>query len=49
MAKTDYEKYFVKQPVYEVIPYEEVKGRLPSMTVMGNNLVAGCNNYIEIG
>ena len=49
MEDSNYEKYFVKQPVYEVVPVEEVEGRLPSMTVMSNNLVSGCNNYVEIG
>jgi len=49
MADSNYEKYFVKKPVYEVVPVEEVEGRLPSMTVMSNNLVPGCNTYIEIG
>jgi hypothetical protein len=49
MAQTNYEKYFVKKPVYEVIPTEEVKGRLPSMTVMSNDLVPESNTYIEIG
>ena len=49
MAKEDSSKYFVKKPVYEVVPSQEVKGRLPSMTVMNNNLVPGSNTYVEIG
>ena len=49
MSEINYEKYFVKEPVYEVIPVEEVTGRHPSMTVMSSNLVPECNNYVEIG
>ena len=49
MLKINAEKYFVEKPVYEVIPVEKVTGRLPSMTVMGSNLVPECNNYVEIG
>lgn len=49
MPKINAKEYFVEKPVYEVIPVEEVLGRLPSMTVMGSNMVPECKNYVEIG
>ncbi len=49
MAEENYEKYLVKEPVYELVPKVAVKGRLPTMTVLSNNLVPGSNTYVEIG
>jgi len=49
VAKKNASKYFVEKPAYEVIPQEEVKGRLPAMTVMSGTLVPGANTYVEIG
>jgi hypothetical protein len=47
----DYEKYLVRKPAYEVVPGTPVKNRQgpSSMTMMSNNLVPGCNIYIEGG
>ena len=48
MAKSSYSKYLVTKPIYEAGP--PVKGRQsPSMTLMSNTLVPGCNMYIELG
>ena len=49
MAESKYSKYLVKIPAYEVgVP--EVKGRQsPTMTYMSNDLVPGCNLYLEFG
>jgi hypothetical protein len=49
MPDTDYEKYMVKKPAYEVTPDFEVEGRRPAMTLMSNNLVPGVNMYVETG
>jgi len=49
MAKSEYEKYVVKKPAYEVIPKFEVKGRVPAMTLMSGNLVPGTRMYVETG
>ena len=49
MPKIDAKMYFVDKPAYEVIPAEEVKGRLPAMTLMSSNLVPGAKLYIETG
>ena len=50
MAKIDYEKYLVKKPAYEVAPKSKTKGRQhPSMTLMSNDLVPGCDMYVEGG
>jgi hypothetical protein len=49
MTGINAEKYFVKKPAYEVVPTEEVKGRLPAMTLMSSTLVPGSNNYVEAG
>jgi hypothetical protein len=49
MPDTDYEKYLVKKPAYEVTPDFEVEGRRPAMTLMSNNLVPGVNMYVETG
>lgn len=48
---TDYSKYLVKKPAYEVIAGTPVKNRQgpSSMTMMSNGLVPGCNIYIEGG
>jgi len=43
------EKYFVTKPAYEVTPKFEVKGRIPAMTLMSENLVPGTKMYIEAG
>ena len=45
----NYEKYLVKEPAYELIPAYEVKGRLPTMTLLSNNLVPGSSTYVEVG
>lgn len=47
----DYSEYIVKKPAYEVVAGTPVKGRQgpSSMTFMSNNLVSGCNIYIEGG
>lgn len=49
--KTDYAKYLVRKPAYEVIAGTPVKNRQgpSSMTMMSNNLVPGCNIYVEGG
>ena len=52
MAKSQYERYLVRKPIREVgaPPAVQVKGRTtPSMTYMSNDLVPGCNLYIEFG
>jgi hypothetical protein len=48
---TNYAKYQVKKPAYEVLAGTPVKGRQgpSSMTFMNNNLVPGSNIYIEGG
>lgn len=47
----DYEKYLVRKPTYEVVAGTPVKGRQgpASMTLMSNDLVSGCNIYVECG
>lgn len=48
MAKTDYEKYLVRRPVYEA--FGGTKNRQsPTMTIMSEKQVPGCNHYIEAG
>jgi hypothetical protein len=48
MPKIDYEKYLVRKPNYEA--FGGVKNRQsPTMTVMSNKQVPGCNHYIEPG
>ena len=50
MAESKYEKYLVRKPIREVgaPPAPRVTGRQgPSMTYMSNDLVPGCNLYIE--
>lgn len=49
MDKVDVKKYVVDKPAYEVIPVDEVKGRIPAMTLMSSNLVPGTKMYIETG
>ena len=49
MAESNHEKYVVKKPAYEVIPKFEVKGRIPAMTLMSENLVPGTKMYVETG
>ena len=48
---TNFEKYLVRKPAYEVIAGTPVKNRQgpSSMTMMSNNLVPGCNIYVEGG
>lgn len=48
MAESKYSRLLVTKPIYEAgVP---VKGRQsPSMTLMSNALVPGCNMYIEVG
>jgi len=48
MASSNYSRLLVTKPVYEAgVP---VKGRQsPSMTLMSNALVPGCNMYLEVG
>ena len=50
-TKTDYEKYLVRKPVYEVITGTRVENRQEpaSMTFMNRNLVPECNIYVEGG
>lgn len=44
----DYEKYLVRKPAYEVIPVTPTKNRMnPSMTFLNNNLIPGCDIYLE--
>ncbi len=44
----DYEKYIVRKPAYEVIPITPTKNRMnPSMTFLNNDLMPGCNVYLE--
>ena len=48
MAETNYEKYVVRNPVYEAAP--EVKNRqTPTMTFMSTAQVPEANYYIEMG
>ena len=49
MAESKVEKFVVKKPAYEVTPKFEVKGRIPAMTLMSENLVPGTKMYIETG
>jgi len=52
MAEKKYGKYLVKKPAREVnvmVP-GKIKGReYPTMTYMSNDLVPGCNVYLELG
>jgi hypothetical protein len=49
MDENKCERYFVTKPAYEVTPKFEVKGRIPAMTLMSENLVPGTKMYIEAG
>ena len=49
MAESNPEKYVVSKPAYEVTPKFEVKGRIPAMTLMSENLVPGAKMYVEAG
>lgn len=50
MAKKNYQKNLVQNPVREVGATQEIKGRQnPTMTFMSNELVPGSNMYIEVG
>ena len=52
MAESKYGKYLVRKPIYETAPPKEIelKGRqIPTMTYMSNDLVPGCNMYLEFG
>lgn len=44
----DYEKYLVRKPNYEVGGVIK-KRQSPTMTYMSNDLVPGCNMYLELG
>jgi hypothetical protein len=45
---TDYSRLLVTKPIYEAgVPVEWRQS--PSMTLMSNALVPGCNMYIEVG
>jgi len=48
MAESKYSRLLVTKPIYEAgVP---VEGRQsPSMTLMSNALVPGCNMYLEVG
>lgn len=48
MAEVNHEKYFVRKPVFKK-GIRTIKGRqAPTMTYMSNDLVPGCNIYIEL-
>ncbi len=48
MTRIDYEKYLVRKPLYEA--FGGTKNRQsPTMTMMSNKQVPGCNYYIEPG
>lgn len=48
MVKSNYSKYLVTKPIYEA--GTPVKGRQsPTMTLMSNALVPGCNMYLKVG
>jgi len=49
MSKKHIGKYLVSKPAYEVVPPFEVKGRIPAMTLMSNNLIPGSHMYVEAG
>ncbi|MCR4394238.1 MAG: hypothetical protein NUV31_07725 [Dehalococcoidales bacterium] len=51
LPETNYEKYLVRKPAYEVVAGTPVKNRQgpSSMTLMSNNLIPGSNIYIEGG
>ena len=49
MAESRYGKYVVAKPAYEVVPTQEVKNRIPAMTLMSGNLVPGSKMYVEAG
>jgi hypothetical protein len=49
MPSKNARKYLVAKPVYEVVPVEQVLGRLPAMTLMNNKLVPGSHTYVETG
>ena len=49
MAESKYSKYLVRKPIYEA-GVRNVKGhQSPTMTYMSNDLVPGCNIYLEFG
>jgi quercetin dioxygenase-like cupin family protein len=48
MPKIDYEKYLVRKPIYEA--FGGTKNRQsPTMTILSNKQVPGCNHYLEPG
>ena len=50
MAEKKYEKYLVRKPLREAGGGLKIKGRTgPAYTYMSNDLVPGCNVYIEYG
>jgi hypothetical protein len=49
MSESESQKFVVHKPAYEVEPAFEVKGRIPAMTLMSNQLVPGSNMYVEAG
>src|SRR4030042_365849 len=49
MAKNQFKKYVVSKPIYEA-GYPGVKGRQhPTMTMVSDKQIPGCNYYIELG
>ena len=48
MPEMNYEKYLVRKPIYEAGRGIR-KRQSPTMTYMSNELVPGCNIYIELG
>ena len=49
MSEVYRRKYLVTKPRYEVSA-GDIKGKqYPTMTLMGNELISGCNTYIEAG
>lgn len=46
---SDVKKYVVDTPAYEVIPKDQVRNRIPAMTLMSSNLVPGTRMYVETG
>jgi hypothetical protein len=49
VTESKYRKNLVTKPAYEVSA-GKIKGKqYPTMTLMSNDLVPGCNTYIEVG
>jgi hypothetical protein len=48
MSEINYEKYLVRKPIYEA--FDGTKNRQsPTMTIMSNKQIPGCNYYLEPG